>query len=186
MADIDKRLHWKPYPDPLYKHYNLGEMSEAEKEKWYNDRTTNPNVLYLAIDSLKGELIGFLNIFNIDRKNKRAKFGIYLGYEFINQGYGTEAINILLCHYFEKLKFRKLYLGVASLNHRAIHCYQKCGFEYIRTTYQKHDPRSNIDIFGDEKFKDIRKYFKLEGDDILVEFQEMQITKELWRKHLLE
>ena len=178
--DIDKRLRWKHYPDPLYKHYNRGEMSVEEKEKWYSDRTTNPTVLYLAIDSLKGELLGFLNVFDIDRENRRAKLGIYLGYEFTNQGYGTEAINILLHYYFEKMKFKELYLGVAALNHRAIHCYKKCGFEYVRTTYEKHDPRSDLDIFGDERYKEIRKYLKPEGDNILVKFEEMKITKEMW------
>ena len=180
QADIDKRLRWKPYPNPLYKHYNRGEMSVEEKDKWYEDRTTNPNMLYLAIDNNQGELLGFLNIFDIDPENRKASFGIYLGYEYTNKGYGTEAINILIHYYFEKMKFRELYLGVAALNHRAIHCYQKCGFEYVGTTYNKHDPRSDLDIFGDERFIDIRKYFKQEGDNILVRFEEMKITKEMW------
>jgi len=186
-SDLDKRLQWKPYPEPLYKHYNRGEMSTEEKDNWYSDRTTNPTVLYLAIvrrdsygDNYQGELLGFLNIFNINRGNLTAKFGIYLGFKFTDKGYGTEAINILLSYYFEKMKFRELQLGVAALNHRAIRCYQKCGFKYVGTTYNKHDPRSGLDIFGDEKYKDIRKYFKQDGDDILIRFEEMRITKEMW------
>ncbi len=178
--DIDKRLKWKPYPDPLYAHYNLGEMTEAQKKEWYLKRKKDPHMLYLAIDSLKEELLGFLNIYDLDWGNKKAKLGIYLGYESTDKGYGTEAIGTLLPYFFEKMKFKELYLDVVALNQRAIKCYLKCGFEFVRTKFKRHDPRNKIDIFGDERFKDIRKYFKKEGDDILVQFEEMRMTKEMW------
>ena len=182
MDDIDKRLKWKPYPDPLYAHYNLGEMTEAEKKEWYLKRKKDPLMLYLSIESLKGELLGFLNIYDIDWENKKARLGIYLGCEDTDKGYGTEAIKTLLPYYFEKMKFKELYLDVAALNQRAIKCYLNCGFEFVRTKFKKHDPRNKINIFGDERFKDIRKYFKKEGDEILVQFEEMRITKEMWEK----
>jgi hypothetical protein len=38
-----------------------------------------------------------------------------------------------------------------------------------------------IDIFGDEKFKDVRKYFLKREDEILVEFEEMGVSKERWK-----
>ena len=180
--DIDKRLKWKPYLDPLYAHYNLGEMTEAQKKEWYLKRKKDPRMLYLSIVGSKGELIGFLSLFEIDWENKKAKLGIYLGYEFTDKGYGTEAIKTLLPYYFEKMKFNELYLDVASLNKRAIKCYLNCGFEFVRTEFHKHDPRNKIDIFGDERLKDIRKYFKKEGDEILVQFEEMRITEEMWRE----
>ncbi len=180
--DIDKRLKWKPYPDPLYAHYNYGEMTEAQKKTWYLKRKKDPRMLFLAIDDLEGELLGFLNIFNLDWDNKKAELGIYLGFEFTDKGYGTEAIGTLLPYYFEKMKFRELYLEVASLNKRAINCYLKCGFEFSKTKYNQHDPRNTIDIFGDELYKNVREYFKQEGDQILVQFEEMRITEDIWKK----
>lgn len=139
-------------------------------------------MLFLAIDDLKGELLGFLSLYEIDWESKKAKLGIYLGYEFTDKGYGTEAIKILLPYYFDKMKFKELHLDVAALNKRAIKCYLNCGFEFVSTEFHKHDSRNKIDIFGDERFKDIRKYFKKEGDEILVQFEEMRITEEMWRK----
>lgn len=180
MDDIDKRLKWKPYPDPLYAHYNLREMTEAEKKEWYLKRRKDPLMLYLSIDSLEGDLLGFLNIYDLDWENKKAKLGIYLGYEYTDKGYGTEAIRTLVPYYFEKMKFKELYLDVTALNKRAIKCYINCGFEFVKTEFKRHDPRNKINIFGDERFKDIRKYFKKEGDEILVQFEEMRITKEIW------
>lgn len=180
--DIAKRLKWKPYPDPLYAHYNPGEMTEAQKKEWCLKRKKDPRMLYLAIDNLKEELLGFLNIYDLDWENKKAKLGIYLGYEYTDKGYGTGAIKTLLPYYFEKMKFKELYLDVAALNKRAIRCYLNCGFEFFRTKFQKHDPRNKIDVFGDERFKDIRKYFKKEGEELLVQFEEMRITEEMWEK----
>ncbi|MDP2960140.1 MAG: GNAT family N-acetyltransferase, partial [candidate division Zixibacteria bacterium] len=154
---------------------------EVQKREWYHKRKKDPKMLYLAIDNLKGELLGFLSLYDINWDDKKAKLGIYLGYEYIDKGYGTEAIKTLLPYYFERIRFRELYLDVASLNRRAIRCYLKCGIELAGTKFNKHDPRSKIDIFGDERFKDIRKYFKKEGEEILVQFEEMRITEKMWQ-----
>jgi len=182
--DIDKRLKWQKYPDPLYFHYNLGDITEVQKREWYHKRKKDPKMLYLTIDNLKGELLGFLSLYDIDWDNKKAKLGIYLGYEYIDKGYGTEAIKTFLPYYFEKMRFKELYLDAASLNQRAIKCYLKCGFEFAGTKFNKHDPRSKIDIFGDERYKDIRGHFKKEGDEILVQFEVMRMTEEMWGKQI--
>ena len=178
--DIDKRLKWKPYPDPLYSHYNLRNSSEYDKEVWYLKRKSDVSAVWLAIDNPDGQLIGFVSLYKIDPKNKIAWFGIYLGYDFINQGLGTEATLTLLRYYFDELKLEKLFLDVASHNKGAMRCYEKCGFEFIRKKYNEHDPRMNIDIFGDERFRDVRKYFLKQGEKILVEFEEMGISKGRW------
>lgn len=180
--DINKRLRWKSYPDPLYFHYNFGEMTEPQKKAWYLKRKKDPRTLYLSIEKPEGELIGFLSIYDLDREKKKGMLGIYLGYEYTDKGYGTEAIRTILPYYFEKMKFKELYLDVATLNQRAIKCYLNCGFEFFRTEFHKHDPRGKIDIFGDERYEDIRKYFRKEGEEILVQFEEMRITEEMWRR----
>ena len=180
--DIDKRLKWKPYPDPLYSHYNIGNLTEQEKETWVLKRKTDVSSVYLSIDNLGEQLVGFACLYKINSTEKIAWFGIYLGSEFINQGLGTDATLTLLRYYFEELKFEKLFLDVASHNKRAIRSYEKCGFKFTRKKYSDHDPRMNIDIFGDERFKDVRNYFLKNGKKVLVEFDEMEITKEMYQE----
>ena len=182
--DVDRRLKWRPYPDPLYFHYNLGSMTEEEKEAWFLKRKTDAFRLFLSVDDLAGQLVGFVSLHKINTSEKTAWFGIYLGYEFVDRGLGTDATSTLLKYYFEELEFEKLYLDVASLNKRAIRCYKKCGFRFIRKKYSDHDPRGNIDVFGDDRFKDIRKYFSKDGEKILVEFDEMEITKEMYEERI--
>lgn len=178
--DIDKASAWKRYPDPLYFQYNPPNFGQKEKEEWYFKRKYNPKIVYLAIDTHSDQLVGFITLYKIDRLAKSAWMGIFLGYEFTDKGYGTDAILILAKYFFEEMKFEKMFLDVASHNKRAIRCYLKCGFKFIRTKYNKHDPRTKLDIFGDDRYKDISKYFKKEGEEILAQFDEMVLTKDMW------
>jgi len=178
--DVDKRLKWRPYPDPLYSHCNVGNMTEEEKEAWFLKRKTDVSRFFLSIDDPQGRLAGFVSLHQINSPEKTAWFGIYLGYEFVDRGLGTDATLTLLKYYFEELGFERLLLDVASHNKRAIRCYEKCGFRFTRKKYSDHDPRRNIDIFGDDRFKDIREYFFKDGETMLVEFDEMEITKEMY------
>lgn len=175
--DVEKRSKWKPYPDPLYFHYNMAEMTEDQKEVWYLKRKSDLAALWLSIDDMGGELVGFICLYKIEPKTKTAWVGIYLGYEFTDQGMGTDAMLTLRRYYFEEMQFELLFLDVASHNKRAIRCYRKCGFEFLRKKYNDHDPRMNVDIFGDERFKEIREYFKIDGKKVLVEFDEMKLFK---------
>jgi len=118
--DIDKRLRWGRYRDPLYAHYNLQEMTKAQKRQWYSKKKKDANLIYLAIDSIRGRLLGFLSLYEIKQPEKTARIGIYLRSEYTNKRYGTEAIKTLLTYYFESLKFRELRLDVAAHNLRAI------------------------------------------------------------------
>lgn len=176
--DIDKRLAWEKYPDPLYFHYNPPNLERKEREEWYFKRKYDPNLIYLAIDDHNDQLVGFVSLYDIDRLANTAWMGIFLGYEFTDKGYGTDALLTLVKYVFEEMKFEAMLLDVASHNKRAIRCYLKCGFKFTRTKYNRHDPRSDIDIFGDERYKEIRGNFKKEGDEILVQFDEMVLTKD--------
>jgi diamine N-acetyltransferase len=179
-GDIDKRLAWKEYPDPLYSHYNPANLSQREREQWYLKRKHDPDMVYLAIDNRQGQLVGFICLNRIEALAKTLWMGIFFGHEFTNKGYGTDALLTLAKYYFERIGFEKMFLDVASHNKRAIRCYLKCGFKFFRTKYNKSDPRSKLDIFGDDRYQDIRKYFTKEGDEILVQFDEMVLTRETW------
>jgi diamine N-acetyltransferase len=178
--DMERRMKWKPYPDPLFFHYNLPDMTGDQKEAWFIKRKNDTSALWFSIDDSKGQLVGFACLNNIEPTSKSAWLGIYFGYEFVNQGKGTDAMLTLMRYFFEEMKFERLLLDVASYNQRAIRCYEKCGFELSRKKYSDHDPRMNLDIFGDDHFKEVRKYFVNDRNKIRVEFDEMEISREAW------
>lgn len=75
-------------------------------------------------------LIGNCGIVNIDQVNRKAEIGIFIGErDLLGQGYGREAVMLLLDYGFNVLNLNNIYLRPYSFNTRAIRCYEACGFK---------------------------------------------------------
>lgn len=75
-------------------------------------------------------LIGNCGIVNIDQVNRKAEIGIFIGERgLLGQGYGREAVMLLLDYGFNVLNLNNIYLRPYSFNTRAIRCYEACGFK---------------------------------------------------------
>ncbi|HOO33128.1 MAG TPA: GNAT family protein [Thermotogota bacterium] len=78
------------------------------------------------------KLIGNCGLMAIDHLNQNAELGIMIGDKaYWNNGYGTEAIRLLLNYGFNILNLHNIMLRVFSFNERAMKCYKKCGFKEI-------------------------------------------------------
>ena len=56
--------------------------------------------------------------------------GIFIGdKKYRNNGYGTEAIHMLLEYGFKYLNLHSIRLDLVAINQRAHKCYLKCGFK---------------------------------------------------------
>lgn len=87
-----------------------------------------------AILTMEGKLIGRIGTFNIDPWERQAEMGIVIGAkEYWNQGYGTDAVIILLRHIFTTTDLERIYLFTYVENRRAQRCFARCGFRRIRT-----------------------------------------------------
>jgi len=60
--------------------------------------------------------------------HRTADVGIAVAEEFQGQGYGREAMGLLLEYGFGTLNLNRIELKVYSNNERGIRCYEKCGF----------------------------------------------------------
>jgi [ribosomal protein S5]-alanine N-acetyltransferase len=73
--------------------------------------------------------IGRADIFEIDRTNGSAGFGIAIGeHDQRGAGLGTDAVNALADFCFGQLRLERLWLITDSVNARAQHVYEKAGF----------------------------------------------------------
>jgi RimJ/RimL family protein N-acetyltransferase len=109
-------------------------MSTAQEEKWFERMITRPpEEMPLAIEvSTPGgwTLIGNTSLFDFDWINRCAEIGIFIGAkEYWSQGYGTEAMQLMLKHGFEDYGLNRIYLRVYSNNPRGQACYSKAGFK---------------------------------------------------------
>ncbi len=94
------------------------------------------------------KMIGNIGFFNLDYKNRCAELGIMIGDKSCwNQGYGTEAVRLLVQHGFRTLNLNRIYLRVLENNPRAIRAYEKAGFT--------HEGRQRQAEFMDGQFVDL-------------------------------
>ncbi|GAB6189108.1 GNAT family protein [Marinitoga arctica] len=102
-----------------------------DEEKWYESINPLGNGEYnFAIELKKtGEYIGGCGIPNVDWKNSVVTVGIFIGKPFLNNGYGTEAMKLLVNFVFNEMNINKVKLHVFSFNKRAIRSYEKVGFK---------------------------------------------------------
>ena len=74
--------------------------------------------------------IGGCGLINLDWVNRRAELGIMIGEtDCRSQGYGQEAIKLLLDHAFYILNLNSISLIHYEFNQRATRCYNQCGFK---------------------------------------------------------
>lgn len=73
--------------------------------------------------------IGTCSFMDIEKIHRSAEAGIFIGdKDYWNQGFGTEAMRILLKFGFEDLNFHRIWLRVLENNHRARKSYLKAGY----------------------------------------------------------
>lgn len=76
-----------------------------------------------------GRVIGQVDLSDFDPVTGNAWLGIGIGERaFWNNGYGSEAMDVLMRYSFEVLGLRRISLNVFEHNPRALHVYEKLGF----------------------------------------------------------
>lgn len=76
-----------------------------------------------------GVLIGNCSLNRIEAVHRHAEIGIVIGEkDYWSQGYGREALGLLLRIGFESLGLNRLFLRVVDFNARAQRCYRAAGF----------------------------------------------------------
>jgi len=88
--------------------------------------------LRLAINTLENNTIGLIDVFDFDIKNKRAGIGILIENEVNrNQGYGREALQLLVNYCFEVLHLHQVYANISENNIASLKLFETNGFKII-------------------------------------------------------
>jgi diamine N-acetyltransferase len=108
-------------------------MSLAQEQAWFEDMIKRPQAEQPFVIELKlgseWVMIGNCGVHQIDWRCRSATLGIFIGEKgYWNQGYGTEAMQLLIKHGFENLNLNRLALDVYEDNLGAIRAYEKAGF----------------------------------------------------------
>lgn len=100
-------------------------------EKWYENYMANRNlcVRCAIVDNVCDDILGLVNLTNIDFINQSAVFSIMIGdNENQGKGIGTIATILMLKHAFLNLNLQRVELTTLESNKRAQRLYEKVGF----------------------------------------------------------
>lgn len=121
--------NFSPYDDILLTDYNLCFLTESEIKNW-EKRIKSKKNNYFAI-FFKDILIGYISISRISFLNSNFELSLCLDEKFCSKGYGFKSLGLFLEYYFENFDKYSIWLNVNAFNQRAIHLYEKIGFEKI-------------------------------------------------------
>ena len=106
----------------------------AAKERIVKWAANEQDDLSFAIETLDDPpvLVGNIRLWGAHLKDRCATLGIALGREYINRGYGTDAMRVIVDCGFREMGLHRIQLGVTPFNPAGIRAYEKGGFRALR------------------------------------------------------
>ena len=128
--DLPDYVQWLNDPRVLEYFGSPVPLSLAQEEKWYEQMLQDPATRAFAID-FEGQHIGSGGFNQIDGRHASAEVGLFIGLpELWDRGLGADVLQALLRFGFEQMNLHRIYLRVFAENTRAVHLYEKIGFQH--------------------------------------------------------
>ena len=154
MSDISDDYDWRTDAElaELDATRPLG-MSYNDFYRYSKEDFTLPSLRSkrLAIDTTEGKHIGNCMFYDIDLRDGEAEVGIMIGdKDYWSQGYGTEAMALLLDHMFTAYPFSRVYLHTLTWNKRAHQSFRKSGLREVRQGRRSGNDFIEMEILRDD------------------------------------
>ena len=132
-SDLQQFAAWLNDPEVRQGLAHYRPFSMVEEERWFEnmlERPADEHPMVIEVqDEGKWRAIGNCGLMLFDWRIRMAEAGIFIGEKRLwDQGYGSEAMVLLVRHGFETLNLNRISLRVYETNLRAIRSYEKVGF----------------------------------------------------------
>jgi RimJ/RimL family protein N-acetyltransferase len=157
--EISQFYAWATSPDPDIQRYYYGERIPTFEEfladyepHFFDDSQPYKGRCYTILAEGKRP-IGVVSYNDFDAERKRVTFDIIIGHrEDCGQGYGSDALRILVRHLFEVFPtLETAIIAAHSKNTRAIRAYEKAGFRQMEVEGNDSYILEYADDFGVEE-----------------------------------
>jgi len=177
--DLDIMSAWPASQDPLYRLFDWPRRSTVDNEIWFSTLTNDKTRLYYAVEDECHAVIGRISLREIWGRHS-ARLGIGLGTEYVSHGYGTEALQVFLRHYFDDLGFERMVLDVSAINIRAVRCYERCGFRYVGSHYEYIGTDEEMAFMKEERYQNLRRFLRRRNQGNWALSYDMALEKAEW------
>ncbi len=137
MEDLDQLYEWEN--DPKFWHLSNTQtpFSRFILEQYilnaHQDLFTAKQLRLMIVMKKTGETVGMIDLFDFEPIHRRAGIGIMISEKFQNQGFASEALDLLVDYTFNTLMLKQLYCNILPENATSIHVFTKKGFRLIGT-----------------------------------------------------
>jgi RimJ/RimL family protein N-acetyltransferase len=107
-------------------------LSVEGADKWFDEMQARQGreQVYLGVFTQAGELIGDIQLANVDWRNRSASLGLGIANQSQRgRGYGADAALVMLHYGFEQLDLCRISAATLEFNMAAQHVLAKCGFQ---------------------------------------------------------
>ena len=101
--------------------------SVEQTQKILDELAARDNHVRFVIEA-DGTIVGDCSLHDIDKHNRTCEVGIAIGKPFWSQGYGQEALRLLVDYAFKHHNMHRVGLEALADDDRAVTCYRKVGF----------------------------------------------------------
>ena len=127
-----------------------------ELEELYNRHIHDNAERRFVVETREKELIGLVELIEIDYIHRRAEFQIIIAPHHQGKGFARFCIHKALDYSFTILNLHKIYLSVAVDNTKALHLYQQCGFA--------EEGHLVGEFFIEGRYRDVKRMYILQED----------------------
>lgn len=141
--DLPNYVTWLNDPEVNAHIISFMPINLDDETEWYDRYRQNSSHLNLAIIITESQQhIGSVGLMKINHRNQSAELGIMIGEKSCwGQGYGQEAIQLMVQFGFLDLNLHRIQLRVEADHPAAIQCYRNCGFKEegrLREAWYRH------------------------------------------------
>lgn len=130
MADTPLIVRWRN-TESVRRNFIFREtFTEEMHNNWMRTRVASGEVIqYIIVERESGKSIGSVYFRDIDRSNRSAEYGIFIGEEDVRgRGFGSETAKLFTDYGFSSLGLHRISLRLLSDNTRAQKSYENAGF----------------------------------------------------------
>lgn len=130
MADTARIVRWRNEERVRKNFIYQALFTEETHIRWMETKVASGEVIQFIIClKEKDRPIGSVYFRDIDRNNRKAEYGIFIGEaDMAGRGIGSETARLAVQYAREQLKLHKLLLRVFADNRGAVRSYEKAGF----------------------------------------------------------
>lgn len=131
IEDTENVIRWRNSNNVKKNFFIQDDLTKEQHQWWIKNRVeTGEVVQFIIVDNELNKDIGSVFLRDIDKKNMKAEYGIFIGEDYARgKGFGAEAAELICKYGFKDLRLHRIFLRVFAHNIQARKSYEKAGFK---------------------------------------------------------